>query len=338
MVCSIIESRPSFVDDVPEELRRIAERAMDPVPARRFDNAEEVRQALSLFLRHRQSARIAAEAEASLADLRALLASSEISRERLYKLFGACRFGFQEALRSWPDNEKTRALLHELFERTIDHELANENAQAAAALLAEVDDLAPELRARVDEALIAERRRRADLEHLERDLDLRIGRGARRAVSVGMGVLWIFAPLLANLSETPRVSLLVTGLLVVLALLLWLRARELKATAINRRIFVAILVGFGAHGMHLVANRLAGHEPQAELAMSMVSFGAIGAVLAHTADRRLWPLLPLYWLGALAAALQRDMSAYILSGCNLVLTLYLFAIWRPERDVNGPKD
>ena len=72
--------------------------------------------------------------------------------------------------------------------------------------------------------------------------------------------------------------------------------------------------------------------------MSMVSFGAIGAVLAHTADRRLWPLLPLYWLGALAAALQRDMSAYILSGCNLVLTLYLFAIWRPERDVNGPKD
>ena len=71
--------------------------------------------------------------------------------------------------------------------------------------------------------------------------------------------------------------------------------------------------------------------------MSMVSFGAIGAILAHTADRRLWPLMPLYWLGDLAAALQRDMSAYILSGQNLVLTLYLFAIGRPEREVS-PRD
>jgi hypothetical protein len=63
----------------------------------------------------------------------------------------------------------------------------------------------------------------------------------------------------------------------------------------------------------------------------MVSFGAIAAVLAYTADRRLWPVVALYWLGAIVAASRREQSAYVLSLCNLLLTLYLFAIWRPAR-------
>jgi serine/threonine-protein kinase len=342
LLCSIIESRPAFDERVPEELQRIAMRAMDPLPNKRFESAEELRLALVLFLKHRQAARLTSEARSRFVELSALLAAPEVARERVYKLFGECRFGLQEARRGWPDNDETRALADELFAKTIDYELTSDNAAAAATLLGEMEDAPPELRARVEEAVAAEQHKRAELTRLQRDLDPRIGRRTRRAVSVGMGVVWTLAPLLTNLVEPAHTASVVTlvppVLLLLLAIGLWIGAREsLSQTAINRRIMVAILVGFCAHMVHVLATQLAGLPPHSELAMGMVSFGAITAILAHTAESRLWPLVPLYWLGALAAAVRRNESAYILSGCNLLLTLYLFGIWRPERPVS-PKD
>src|SRR5690606_36122781 len=175
-------------------------------------------------------------------------------------------------------------------------------------------------------------RRRDELARLEADDDPGVGRAARRTALVAMGGLWTVAPLLADVIDPaalPRTLryLMPAGLL-VLALAVWYRARaSLAKTAINRRFLVALLAGFCAHMVHLLTVQIAALPPRSELAMGMVSFGAIGAVLAHTAERRLWPIVPLYWVGAVAAAGLRDHSALVLSFCNLLLTLFVLTIW-----------
>jgi serine/threonine-protein kinase len=336
LLAAIEQSTPPFDPRLPAELRRIVECAMHRDPERRFASAEELRQALLVFVRHRGSARLCAEAEIRLAELGALLEQPDAGRDRLYKLFGECRFGFEEALRGWPDNTQARSSLRDLFTAMVDHELRTGNARTAASLLAELADPPPELRERVDAARALEERRIAGLEKLERDLDPGIGRGARRGLTVAMGALWTLTPLLANYADPANTPPAVTfgmpvGLL-VLAVVLWAWKRNaLGKTAVNRRLLVAMLVGFCAHMLHVLATQLGALPPLAELPAGMVTFGAIIAVIANSVDRRFWPMVPIYWCGALAAGAFRDAGAYILSGCNLILTIYFFAIWRPER-------
>lgn len=335
---SILESRPTFPEAVPEELARIVARAMSPEPLDRHDSAEALRLDVSHFLRNRDSMRLVDEALARYGDLTWLLDMQDpdqVSKARLFELFGQCRFGLQQALVGWAGNQRARAALVKLLDRMIAYLLRTGDPGAAGALFGEHPDPDAALRAQVDAALSAQKRERGELERLQRDLDPTVGIGARRFALVAMGVLWTFAPLLANVVDpatTPAIVNHVSPIvLFTLAVGVWYAARDkLAKTAINRRFLVAMLVGFCAHMVHLLVVALAGLAPKTELAMGMVSFGAIAAVLAYTADKRLWPLVPVYWLGALGAAASVDHAAYVLSGCNLVLTLYMLAIWSPR--------
>jgi eukaryotic-like serine/threonine-protein kinase len=336
LLMAIEVSKPEMDADLPIELRRIITRALERLPDDRFGSAEELRQELMVFMRHRGSSRLCAEAEMRLAELGALLAEREVPRDRSYKLFGESRFGFEEALRGWPDNAQARSSLRDLFEAMVDHELGTGNARTAASLLAELADPPPELSARVEKARADEERRIAELERLQQDLDPRIGRGVRRGVTVAMGALWTLTPLLANYVDPtktpPAIAYSFPAGLFVLAVVLWIWKRDsLGKTAVNRRLLVAILIGFCAHMLHVLATQLGALPAHSELAMGMVTFGAIIAVVAQTVDRRFWPMVPVYWAGALAAAPLREAAAYILSGCNLFLTIYFFAIWRPTQ-------
>lgn len=334
---SILESRPTFPDGVPEELERIVARAMAREPLDRYESAEALRLEVSHFLRNRDSMRLVDEALARYGDLTWLLDmhdADQVSKARLFELFGQCRFGLQQALVGWEGNQRARAALTKLLDRMIAYLLRTGDPGAAGALFGEHPEPNQELRARVDAAIEAQKRERGELERLQRDLDPSVGVGARRLAMVAMGVVWTFAPLLANVVDpqtTPEiVNYLSPIVLFTLAVGVWYAARDkLAKTAINRRFLVAMLVGFCAHMVHLLVVALADLAPKTELAMGMVSFGAIAAVLAHTAEKRLWPLVPIYWVGALGAAASVSHAAYVLSGCNLVLTLYMLTIWSP---------
>jgi serine/threonine-protein kinase len=335
IVESILRSRPRFGSDVPEALQHIVARAMAPEPADRYPSADELRLELRHFLRTRDSMAMAAVALDRLDELRvALAAGDKAAPEKVFALFGECRFGLQEALRAWSDNERAREAMGELIHRMTEHLLERDDAGGARALLADHPNPDPALAARVEEAVERQRFAREELTRLQRELDPGIGRPARRAAMVAMGVLWTFAPLLAEIvdpSAAPAVvSYLMPAGLLALALVVWYAAREsLAKTAINRRFLIAMLVGFCAHMVHVLLVQLAVLPAKAELAMGMVSFGAIAAVLAYTAERRLWPLVPLYWGGALLAGGFREQSPYVLSACNLALTIYMLAIWSP---------
>lgn len=344
MAFSILESRPKFPERVPAELQRIIARAMAREPLDRHASADELRLDVSHFLRTRDSMRLVDEALARYGDLTWMLETHDqatLSKERVFELFGQCRFGLQQALLSWENNERARASLRKLLDRMIVHFLDTGDPGAAGALLAEHEQADRALRTRVEEALAAQREKQAELERLQRDLDPRIGVGTRRIAMVAMGAVWTFAPLLANVIDPAKTPMIVNYVspvvLLTLALGVWYAARDkLSQTAINRRFLIAMLVGFCAHMVHLLVVALAGLAPKTELSMGMVSFGAIAAILAYTAEKRLWPLVPVYWLGALVAAAKVSHAAYVLSGCNLILTLYMFAIWSPSKRRSAP--
>ena len=335
VMASITRSRPMFPDGLPDQLKAIIARAMAPASADRFESAEELRLELKSFLRTRDSIAMVDDALEKIDSVKAALeASGPVLAGDTYALFGASRFALQQALRLWPGNQRAVKALGDLLHPMAVHLLARGEVGAARALVAEHPSPDPDLLLRIEDAQREEQRRRAEIEAMRRENDPRVGRGARRAALGAMGLLWTVAPLLADVvdpTKTPAYThYLGPALLLTLAGAVWYLARQsLAVTTINRRFLVAMLAGFCAHMVHLLVVELGGLPVRSEIAQGMVSFGAITAGLAYTAERRLWPLAPLYWVGALVAGAFRDQSAWVLSGTNLVLTVYLFAIWSP---------
>ncbi len=159
----------------------VAEPSADPEG--RFPSAQELRRALAAFRRHRGSIALSDEAGARLAELRALGSSG--NERRVHALPTECRFGFTQALRSWPENEAARAGLAATLVQMIEPEIAQRDAEGARALYAELGEPRPDLLARIEALaadLAAAGEREARLRALERDRDLTIGGRAQLSV------------------------------------------------------------------------------------------------------------------------------------------------------------
>ncbi|MEI8256327.1 MAG: serine/threonine-protein kinase [Deltaproteobacteria bacterium] len=155
ILASIATGEPDFPETAPPELVRICRRAMVRDPDGRFESAEQFRLAIQGFLQHRDSAMLAADADASFAALRAELGHEgpvvPDRRQRVYNLFGACRFGYREALRIWPSNETARASFREAAITMVDFELGARDARSALLLLGEIEAPPEDLVARAPE-------------------------------------------------------------------------------------------------------------------------------------------------------------------------------------------
>jgi len=280
---------PPLPADAPPELVAACRRAMDPDPARRFASARDLRQALADYLEHRASNELAAAAAERLEQLRHE-ARTQDDPFRVRKLFHECRFGFDQAVRSWPDNAAARAGLRETLALMLEHELRQRDVTDARALRAELDGDWPELDARLaalEREIAAERADADRLRRLEHDLDARVSRRERDvvlllftiavaaivtagAVSRALGHD-LLSPVTAVL--TPA-ALLAAGVVTVVAL-----RRTLLANAINRRLVFSLLITLGA----LTANRAwglaAGLPLRTVLAQDLLIAATIGALL-----------------------------------------------------------
>ncbi|MCX5741363.1 MAG: serine/threonine-protein kinase, partial [Proteobacteria bacterium] len=155
VIASIMTSQPRLPDGVPGELAAICARAMERDPTRRFPSVGALRKAIQTYLEHRGSSTIAARAQTRLDELVGLLAlvapgahADGNVNDAAYRLFGACRFGFHEALSVWPENPDARAGLVRATCVVAEYELASANPEAAIALLRDVADAPPSLVAR----------------------------------------------------------------------------------------------------------------------------------------------------------------------------------------------
>jgi serine/threonine-protein kinase len=243
---------------VPAELAAIANKAMQRLNDDRYESAATFADAIDEYLLHRTSIELCVEGHQRLASMSALLRErgeldAQETRE-LHTLFSECRFGFQQALRSWPDNESAADGLRDSLTLMIDFELGRGAAEAAASLLHELEDPPERLRLRVERALRRQREAGARLKKLELDADLSFGERLRRSLTNVLGAAWalanVFSDLLPNTGPYRVDHLRFSAacfvfMLASLGLALATR-RTMLANAANRHVSIMTITNFAA--------------------------------------------------------------------------------------------
>jgi hypothetical protein len=365
LVRSIVRSEPVFPPDAPPALVELCRRAMHPDPAARFPTAEALRLALQDFLRHRGSARLCFEASQKLsafegallafrgdlpedvvAELEAHVAEVTLDapvpkgatdRARLYDLFGACRFGFQQALVEGPDNPVAKDGLERAVCLMAQFELAQGNLSAAELLAMELKRPPKSLRHQLRRHQHEEERRLRALEQLQREHDPNVGVRTRAALAVVLGLAWTLSPLLAEpwLPEG-RGMLLTTSLwsgafLAAGAALAIRTRRVMTASALNRGLLGTLFLTLIGQLALNAGVALSGAPPIMSQVMRFFLWAAATAMVSITLDRRLWYAAALYLLGFFAASAWPGSLYRLMAFCNLAFTVNALVIWWPRR-------
>jgi hypothetical protein len=340
---AVMHEQPTLPASAPPELAEICRRAMSREPSERFASAEQLRAALQGFLRHRGSIRLTEQAEARLLELDGVLVLPEPEAARRQELFAQVRFGFEQALASWPDNSRARLGLLRGFTCMIDYELEHGDVQIAAGLAAQIEGLPSELLARLADALSKRRASLDELEQLRRDQDLRIGQRTRVFVVTLLGVLWTVLPPLDRLLFTGRTldqafAVYLAVPLVSLALLGGLRiwARDsLTRTRVNRIVVSTMAIALVGQAALMLGGRVMGLGVFESMVPGLLLIACLVAVAALIVDlRALWVALG-YAVAFGVAAAHPEHYTFALAGANLVFVVVLGFSWRPER-IRGP--
>ena len=245
VLTAVIISRPEIPPHVPHELARIIAVAMAEDPAQRFESVEEMRLAIQRYLEHRGSAELGARAHERTDQLIAAIATEP--RDEIYRLFGACRFGFHEALAVWRDNAEARAGLVRATVAMAEYELAHNNPDTALTLLADVDAPA-ELVVKARDASIAKAKRAAELEEFGEKFDPKVGTRTRTFLIVTLGILYTVTPLVIYFMDWTLTPLRfwefgLAGCVLITSLVVWARD-TLTTTEFNRRVAIAGIFSF----------------------------------------------------------------------------------------------
>jgi serine/threonine-protein kinase len=331
-----------YADDVPDALAEICNRATHKEITERYQNAEELRRAVAEYRRHRASISVSKKALASLERFEALASEIETFGEehliKAYRLYGECRFGFEQALEIWPDNKDSLDGLERTVRTMIMLEIEQHNVVAARSLLQEIEDDEGALSQRLEELeqeIDAERKRIEALEAAERERDPRADRRQR-------GIAMVMLALSLALLNIVQVILTQIG---------WLRLDDweifqfkLVDLAISMLILTAIVVkvklnDFGKNVIHAlgflmlagVAIRFGGliqgmtTEQTVIFESIFYTFFTMGVGLFS--DRRLVKLGPLCLLSGVGTFFMPEYSWPIRVAVNLILLGCIGAIW-----------
>lgn len=292
---------PEFEADVPPELAAIVRRAMSAKPENRYPTAESFRSAISRYMRHRGSNKLATEGSELLASLATRIASGNpIDAAELADMtrrFSECRFSFAHALREWPENVHAADGLAEAT--IIFAELCSTRGEhaTAASLLDELRDTSPRFASRI--AAIRERSTRASLEveklrELRDDSDdvrSRFPRAIYVLVIVGVLVLPMFAGWGLERAGIYRWawwhSLVYTLLLLVVGTG---GAMAMRRALMPNRVSRRFVLAFGFITLSILCRRgiayILGHHDFEDIAMDIFLFGVGCGVIGLLTDRR----------------------------------------------------
>lgn len=330
---SVIESQPTMPDDAPPELARICKRAMHADPEQRFPSVAELQTALRGYLEHRGSARLAETAHSRLDDLLRALSATGDQHDEIYRLFGACRFGFHEALIMWRDNDDARSGLRQAIVAVAEYEL-REDPRAAVTLLGELDDPPTELLARAREAAAAAAVRNAELELLARQHDASIGTRTRMFLALVLGTLFTVTPLFALHERlTPRSYIdhtlwSLAILTAVLGLGLWART-TIRKTLVNRRMYASVVFALVLQtSFTLAAPQLDLTALQLEQSIQFL-WAAITGMATITIDRRMVGGALAFAGGFVASLVYPEFRLQLMSASCFVFMVTTAWQWRP---------
>ena len=302
LMLKAFESAPvAYADPVPRELAELCNRATHKLPGSRPASALELRRALERFLEHRGSILLTEGAAARLSELeREYSAPQDPTGRRAATLFSECRFGFQQALQSWPENAAATDGLQRCLEVTIERELAQRNRALVESLLPALPRPRPDLEqllAGLKTELAAEAEAPARLAALEQDLDFQVS-SRQRAMSLVALTFLIYGAAgigLLILLETHTIQFTYAlaggfGMVIGVALLLHLAIgkRWLRSNEANRKLIKMVATTWLAIMFHIVVC----WTYDVPMWILIMYVGAIlsicGMQMAAALDRRIW--------------------------------------------------
>lgn len=353
VVFSAFRSAPfEYGDTVPAELAAIANRATHADPRSRFPSVTAFERAIQSFLRHRESTELADEAFVRLAELQRSIASARATPGELavdvYRAFGAARFGFEQALRVWGENDRAKAGRSAAIRTVVEHELSRGAHEAAALWLAELPEPDPELSRRVELLRRSQEAKDAHVQALERlakDVDVGVGARARVHLVSLLAVIWGLMPIatgwavrtqLLEVTYPTYIGQTATfGAILLAGFAAWRRA--LLANEVNRRIIAFALFVFTAVLAHRVLSFVLDVPlPDALTAELHLYFLALG-VMAITVDRRLGWASVAYLASAFGAAAFREHFYEWHGAGNFAALGSIAVVWR-QRERGGPAE
>jgi eukaryotic-like serine/threonine-protein kinase len=316
-----------FGPEVLPELADVCRTATATEPKDRYPTAAALRQALVEVRRHRASIELAAHASERLGALERLLAATESDVAEVRTAAAEARYGFGEALRSWPDNAAARVGLQRTLVCTIDHLLTVGDLAGARSLLGQLPEQDGALLVRVA-ALEAER---AGVQEKLQELDQRradedMGVTARNRVVTSWFMALLAGGLCFFLGSLERFGLEPAGfgemqvMVAVLGFFGVVDAFSVRWSAPNRvarRMSALLVVALLVVNVHWLAARAMGLSFEGAVASTALLVGGllgIGAVALHRDyllpacafggaffAMLLWPALCLEVLGVAAA-------------------------------------
>jgi serine/threonine-protein kinase len=342
-----------YPDDVPEPLAAICRKAMAPAPRDRHDTADALRVALAEYSRQRESLRLTDVAQDRLETLMDAQiestndASVGDQQAALYKVFGECRFGFEQALQIDPDNDQARSGLQQVLELMAERELERGAYQAASLLLADLPHQRPALDSRLAALRSQLDDREEEFEELKREqfeFNVEIARHTRSIVALLLGLAWgslsvyrWWQPSASTPSGDYSLYLIELGVVSVLfGLSLWFGREALLKNTINRRILACFGIAFlGSWGLRV--NSMSASLPAHVTGIhETLLFGVGTGIMAVTLDSRIWWGAVPYVAGSLLALLVPQYTQLLWGVTNYVSFGLLAWAWWPRKQQAGP--
>jgi hypothetical protein len=279
---------------VPAELAAICRKALALAPEDRFADGREFRDALASFRQHRQSLSMMAEAQQKLD------AAGRLDGSAAGEALAQARFGFEQSLRSWPDNARAQERLEQTLVALLERAIAAQHLGAAVTLLGQLEDPGPDCRAevaRLREELTAKKARITALEAAAEASDM--GRGAQQRKWFGIGFAacwlavhcvlgWLHRASFPSLGHLGYVA--VTG---VVAALFGFPAlvfhRRVYPNAANRRFAGALALLLLGQVATFLAMGTAGVALEASMSISLVQLAFACAIITLMFARRVLP-------------------------------------------------
>lgn len=337
LIGEIALSEPQVPEGVCPLLMAHTRRAMHRAPKERFSDAAGFAQALDVCIERRESMRLTELADTQRDKMETLLRVAEPSRHECYRLFGALRLGYVEALRVWRDNETAQTSLDAARIHLIEFELANGNPEAALSIYAELSAPTSLLRERIEEVQRQQRDELAELGKYRDDANAALGSRTRVFLIAVLGISWTVTPLFHYVWHFGKLSTTYVGLAGLTTffmftcgvLLFWARS-SLMRTQVNRRLTLSLAALFPCQLLLLGAGALLKMPiVYSQVLMLFVWTMATASVVA-TVDRRFWPVALAYGTAFLVAASYPELRFLAMSAGSFVLTLVALVLWFPD--------
>lgn len=316
---AIVCAPHEYDESLPADLRALAQRATARSADERPSSALAFHDALVAHVTNRASLSLCESAQHRLLELEALVSrEGELEIRACNKLATEARFGFLEALRTWPSNVSAKDGLARCARAMTELELRRGDPEAARAWAAEAGDAADQLE-RIEALERRLEKDKSDAEALRKRAHDTSGRVAARGqyyAGVGMTGFTLVVGVISELTGDRASSVQPTGLRAVVIIGLTMLAvigltvtlgRRSFVNALSRRMYVAIAAGFAVMLLHRVGAR---HE---------------GEILAHTL-RDEWLIMGgiCTTIGVIA------YSAWIWGGLTLIATAVVMFFFPEE--------